>query len=48
MAETQTDSVKKSPRWVQRLKQLLVPAVILLMAAGILILIAGNWNTWAS
>ena len=48
MAETQTDSVKKSPSWVLRLKQLVVPAVILLMAAGILILIVGNWNTWAS
>jgi membrane fusion protein (multidrug efflux system) len=43
-----TDSAKKSPSWLQRLKQLLVPAIILLMAAGILFLIAGNWNTWAS
>ena len=43
-----TDSAKKSPSRLQRLKQLLVPAIILLMAAGILFLIAGNWNTWAS
>ena len=43
-----TESAKKSPTWPQRFKQLLVPAIILLMAAGILFLIAGNWNTWAS
>ena len=46
MADPQTDSVKKS--WAQRLKQFVVPAATLLMAAGILFLIAGNWNTWAS
>ena len=40
--------VKKSPGVSQRLRQMLVPAVILVMAAGILFLIAGNWNTWAS
>jgi membrane fusion protein (multidrug efflux system) len=27
---------------------MLVPAVILLMAAGVLFLIAGNWNSWAT
>jgi membrane fusion protein (multidrug efflux system) len=43
-----TDSVKQSPSWAQRLKQLLVPTTILLMAVGIVFLIAGNWNTWAS
>jgi len=43
-----TESVKKNPNWPQRLKRLLVPSVILLMAAGIMFLIAGNWNTWAS
>ncbi len=43
-----TDSVKQHPSWMQRLKQWLVPAMILLMAAGIVFLIAGNWNTWAS
>jgi membrane fusion protein, multidrug efflux system len=41
------DSVTKRP-WTQRLKPWLVPAIILLMAAGIVFLIAGNWNTWAS
>src|SRR5580704_3771116 len=43
-----TDSAKTSPGWAQRLKRLLVPTVIFLMAAGIVFLIAGNWNTWAS
>jgi membrane fusion protein (multidrug efflux system) len=32
----------------QRLRQWMVPAVILLMAVGIVFLIVGNWNTWAS
>jgi membrane fusion protein, multidrug efflux system len=48
MADSQTDSVKKNPSWAQRLKQLVVPVTILLMAAGILFLIGSNWNTWAS
>src|SRR5271169_430781 len=48
MADSQTDSVKKNPSWAQRLKHLVVPATILLMAAGILFLIGSNWNTWAS
>ena len=26
----------------------LIPSVILLMAVGIVLLIAGNWNAWAS
>src|SRR6202140_1233074 len=43
-----TDSVKQRPSWMQRLRQWLGPAMILLMAAGIVFLIAGNWNTWAS
>jgi len=34
--------------WMSRLKQWLVPATILLMAVGLVFLIAGNWNTWAS
>jgi membrane fusion protein (multidrug efflux system) len=34
--------------WAQRLREWLVPAVILAMAGGIVFLIAGNWNTWAS
>jgi membrane fusion protein (multidrug efflux system) len=41
------DSVTKRP-WAQPLKQWLVPTTIFLMAAGIVFLIAGNWNTWAS
>jgi membrane fusion protein (multidrug efflux system) len=48
MADSQTDSVKHNPSWAQRLKQLVVPATILLVAAGILFLIGSNWNTWAS
>src|SRR5579871_2956595 len=43
-----TDSAKTHPSWAQRLKQLLVPAAILLMAAGIVVLITGHWNAWAS
>ena len=41
----ETVSVTKSTR-VQRWKRWLVPAAILLMSAGILILITGNWNRW--
>jgi len=48
MAGSQTDSVSKTPLWAQRLKGFVVPVIILLMAVGILFLIAGNWNTWAS
>src|SRR5271154_5710570 len=42
-----TDAPKPHPTWTQRLKQLLVPAVIVLLAIGIIFLISGNWNTWA-
>jgi membrane fusion protein (multidrug efflux system) len=42
------DSLEKRRNWMSRLKQLLVPATILLMAVGVVFLIAGNWNTWAS
>jgi len=42
------ESAKQRPTWAQRFKQLLVPTTILLMAGGIVLLIAGNWNTWAS
>src|SRR5260370_28916344 len=31
-----------------KLKQWLVPTLIFLMAAGILVTIIGNWNSWAS
>jgi membrane fusion protein (multidrug efflux system) len=43
-----TNSANARPSWAQRLKQWIVPTVILVMAAGIVFLIAGNWNTWAS
>src|SRR5215472_15355710 len=48
-----TESAKKSPAStppsrLQRLTKLIVPAVILISAAALLFLIAGNWNTWAS
>jgi hypothetical protein len=33
---------------IARLKSWLVPALIFLMAAGILVAIIGNWNSWAS
>jgi membrane fusion protein (multidrug efflux system) len=38
----------KTPSWRDRLKQLVAPVVILLMAGGIVVLIAGNWSTWTS
>jgi membrane fusion protein, multidrug efflux system len=40
-----TVSVTKSPG-ARRWKRWLVPAAILLMSAGILLLITGNWNRW--
>src|SRR5271154_2762502 len=43
-----SDSVKTRPNLAQRIRQWLVPAVILLMAAGIVLLITGNWNSWVS
>jgi membrane fusion protein (multidrug efflux system) len=42
-----TDHVAKRT-WGHRLAKWLVPAVILLMAAGITVLITGNWNKWTS
>ena len=48
MAESQTVSIKDRPGLTQRLKSLLVPVLILIMAGGILLLTAGNWNIWAS
>ena len=43
-----TNPTEKRQRWVQSLKQVVVPVIILLMAGGIIMLIAGNWNTWTS
>ena len=42
-----TDPVTRRP-WRRRLEQWNVPAIILLLAAAIIVLITGNWNTWAS
>ena len=42
------DSTQKRPNWAQRLKQFLVPWIILLLAGRMVFLIAGNWNTWGS
>jgi membrane fusion protein, multidrug efflux system len=42
------DTAQKPAGFFQGLKKLLVPSLILAMAAGIVFLIAGNWNTWAS
>ncbi|HYZ84648.1 MAG TPA: HlyD family secretion protein [Bryobacteraceae bacterium] len=47
MSDT-TNPTDKRQRWVQRLKQLVVPVIILLMAGGLVMMIAGNWNTWTS
>src|SRR5580700_1356565 len=43
-----TQSVSNSRSISQRLRSWTVPFLILLMAVGILFLIAGNWNTWTS
>jgi membrane fusion protein (multidrug efflux system) len=43
-----TETVKQPSPWGYRLKQLVAPVIILLMAGGIVVLIAGNWNTWVS
>jgi len=43
-----TEKTPKRSTWASRLKRWAVPVVILLMAGGIMMLIAGNWNTWAS
>ena len=41
-------SVDQRRNWPQRLSHWLIPSIILLMAAGIVLLIAGNWNAWVS
>jgi membrane fusion protein (multidrug efflux system) len=40
--------VEHETSFAGRLKQWIVPALILLMAVAIVFLIAGNWNAWAS
>jgi len=42
------DAVSNSQSLSQRLRRWAVPILILLVAVGIVFLIAGNWNTWAS
>jgi membrane fusion protein, multidrug efflux system len=42
------ENTETHSNWARRLKSLVVPLIILLMAGGIMLLIAGNWNTWAS
>src|SRR5271168_3875796 len=37
----------QAPSFASRLKQWLVPAIILLFAAGIVLLITRDWNAWA-
>ena len=46
MPDSEDRVTKRS--WSRRLNQWLVPAIILLMAAGIVLLITGNWNVWAN
>src|ERR1700722_221196 len=46
MAETKV--VEQRTSLAGRLKAWVVPVLILLMAVGIVLLIAGNWNAWAS
>jgi membrane fusion protein (multidrug efflux system) len=48
MGMADVDVTKKGASFVQALRKLVVPGTILAMAAGIVFLIAGNWNTWAS
>ena len=48
MADTQTQSDTKSMNWRSWLKAIMLPVTILILAAGILFLITGNWNSWAS
>ena len=43
-----TNADKKPVTRLQRVRQLAIPAVILLMAVGIAVVISGHWNTWAS
>jgi len=41
------DPPTRRPR-ARRLEQWIVPAIILFLAAAIIVVITGNWNTWAS
>jgi membrane fusion protein, multidrug efflux system len=48
MADPKPVAVQEMPRWGQRVKNVVVPVTVLLMAGAIVFLIAGNWNTAAS
>src|SRR5215471_7551933 len=41
-------AVAKTQSWSKRLRSWLLPATIMLMAFGLIFLIAGNWKSWAS
>jgi membrane fusion protein (multidrug efflux system) len=43
-----SDSTNKTPSLAQRIKEWIVPTIILLLASGIVLLISGSWNTWVS
>src|SRR5260370_27949829 len=42
------ETINKRSFWGHRLNQLVAPVIILLLAGGIIVLIAGNWNMWVS
>ena len=42
-----TDNTVKGLTFAQRLRRLLAPGIILLLAAGLIVLISGHWTTWA-
>jgi membrane fusion protein (multidrug efflux system) len=47
MAESNANNVAvKAQSWAQRLKSLLIPATIMLMAGTLIIVISGSWTSW--
>src|SRR5580658_3518558 len=42
-----SDSTANGPSVAQRLRRLLPPGIILLLAVGLIVLISGYWTTWA-
>src|SRR5271168_3741897 len=49
MAATETTSPSAKPvSWSKRFRSLLVPATIMAMAIVLVLVISGNWKTWAS
>src|ERR1700728_1521552 len=47
MPDSKESLPQPPPTIASRLKQWLVPAIILLLAVGIVVLITTNWNAWA-